>query len=57
MVAKSPVHSIELPLLVTEVTEYQATTCSARAIGSSHQDSARNAFELCLICTVYEFLS
>ena len=31
--------------------QYKATTRSARAISSSHQDSARNAFELCPIHT------
>jgi hypothetical protein len=31
--------------------QFQATTRSARAISSSHQDSARNAFELCPIHT------
>ena len=31
--------------------QFQATTRSARAISSSHQDSARNTFELCPIHT------
>ena len=31
--------------------QYKATTRSARAISSSHQDSARNTFELCPIHT------
>jgi A/G-specific adenine glycosylase len=42
---------VRFPTQSERTRQFQATTRSARAISSSHQDFARNAFELCPIHT------
>jgi len=44
-------HFVRTTTSVERTERYKATTRSARAISSSHRDSARKTFELCIINT------